>query len=84
MGIKTYRPYTETRRFQTSLTFEEITTSEPHKPLLEPKTRISGRNNHGEITIWRRGRTVGYRPDWKKAYVKLRAGEKVPEYVESA
>jgi large subunit ribosomal protein L23 len=32
----------------------------------------------------RRGRTFGYRPDWKKAYVKLKAGEKVPEYVESA
>jgi large subunit ribosomal protein L23 len=31
----------------------------------------------------RRGRTFGYRPDWKKAYVKLKAGEKVPEYVES-
>jgi large subunit ribosomal protein L2 len=55
MGIKTYRPYTETRRFQTGLTFEEITTSKPYKPLLEPKTRISGRNNQGEITIWRRG-----------------------------
>jgi len=55
MGIKTYRPYTETRRFQTGLTFEEITTSRPHKPLLEPKSRISGRNNHGELTIWHRG-----------------------------
>ena len=55
MAIKTYRPYTETRRFQTGLTFEEITTSQPHKPLLEPKNRISGRNNQGEITIWRRG-----------------------------
>jgi len=32
----------------------------------------------------RRGRTFGFRPDWKKAYVKLQAGEKVPEYVESA
>ena len=32
----------------------------------------------------RRGRTFGFRPDWKKAYVKLKAGEKVPEYVESA
>jgi large subunit ribosomal protein L23 len=32
----------------------------------------------------RRGRTVGHRPDWKKAYVKLRAGEKVPEYVDNA
>jgi large subunit ribosomal protein L23 len=31
----------------------------------------------------RRGRTSGYRPDWKKAYVKLKAGEKVPEVVEN-
>jgi len=31
----------------------------------------------------RRGRTVGYRSDWKKAYVKLQAGEKVPEYTVS-
>lgn len=29
----------------------------------------------------RRGRYSGYRPDWKKAYVRLRAGEKMPEYV---
>lgn len=55
MGIKTYRPYTETRRFQTGLTFDEITTSTPYRPLLEPKTRISGRNNQGEISIWHRG-----------------------------
>ncbi len=55
MGIKTYKPYTETRRFQTGVTFEEITTSQPYKPLLEPKNRISGRNNQGEITIWHRG-----------------------------
>jgi large subunit ribosomal protein L2 len=55
MGIRTYRPYTETRRFQTGLTFEELTTNRPHKPLVEPKQRISGRNNRGELTIWRRG-----------------------------
>jgi large subunit ribosomal protein L2 len=55
MGIKTFRPYTETRRFQSVLTFDEITGTEPHKPLLEPKSRISGRNNHGEITIRHRG-----------------------------
>ncbi len=30
----------------------------------------------------RRGRFAGYRADWKKAYVKLKAGEKVPEYAE--
>jgi len=55
MGIKTYRPYTETRRFQTGLTFDEITVNRPYKPLVEPKQRISGRNNQGELTIWRRG-----------------------------
>jgi large subunit ribosomal protein L2 len=55
MGIRTYRPYTETRRFQTGLTFEELTTNRPHKPLVQPKQRISGRNNQGHLTIWRRG-----------------------------
>jgi large subunit ribosomal protein L23 len=29
----------------------------------------------------RRGKYTGFRPDWKKAYVKLKAGEKLPEYV---
>ena len=29
----------------------------------------------------RRGKYAGYKPDWKKAYVKLKAGEKLPEYV---
>jgi large subunit ribosomal protein L23 len=30
----------------------------------------------------RRGRFAGYRADWKKAYVKLQDGQKVPEYAE--
>jgi len=29
----------------------------------------------------RRGKFTGFRPDWKKAYVRLKAGEKLPEYV---
>src|ERR1700722_6981511 len=29
-----------------------------------------------------RGRFAGYRADWKKAYVRLKAGEKMPEYAE--
>ncbi len=32
----------------------------------------------------RRGKFAGYKPDWKKAYVRLRAGEKVPDYAETA
>ena len=31
----------------------------------------------------RRGRFAGYRPDWKKAYVRLRSGEKMPEYAQN-
>ena len=31
----------------------------------------------------RRGRFTGYRPDWKKAYVTLREGEKMIEYGEN-
>jgi large subunit ribosomal protein L23 len=31
----------------------------------------------------RRGRFAGFRPDWKKAYVRLKAGQKMPEYVQN-
>lgn len=37
-------------------------------------------NNVGKMR--RRGRFSGYRSDWKKAYVKLKPGQKVPEYAE--
>jgi len=37
---------------------------------------------HGKIK--RQGRFAGQRPDWKKAYVKLREGEKIPEFLEGA
>ena len=29
----------------------------------------------------KRGRYAGFLPDWKKAYVRLKAGEKMPDYV---
>jgi large subunit ribosomal protein L23 len=37
---------------------------------------------HGKVK--RQGRFSGQRSDWKKAYVKLRAGEKLPEFFEGA
>jgi large subunit ribosomal protein L23 len=37
---------------------------------------------HGKIK--RQGRFAGQRPDWKKAYVRLRDGEKMPEFLEGA
>ncbi len=35
-----------------------------------------------EGKLRRRGKFAGYRSDWKKAYVKLKAGEKVPDFAE--
>ena len=35
-----------------------------------------------EGKLRRRGRFAGYRPDWKKAYVRLKKGEKVPDFAE--
>jgi large subunit ribosomal protein L23 len=32
----------------------------------------------------RQGRYSGRRPDWKKAYVRLRDGEKLPEFLQGA
>ncbi len=37
---------------------------------------------HGKVK--RQGRFAGQRPDWKKAYVRLRPGESVPEFLEGA
>jgi large subunit ribosomal protein L23 len=38
--------------------------------------------SHGKIK--RQGRFAGHRSDWKKAYVKLREGAKMPEFLEGA
>ena len=37
-------------------------------------------SNAGKLR--RRGRTSGYRSDWKKAYIRLKPGQKIPEYAE--
>jgi large subunit ribosomal protein L2 len=56
MGIKKLKPTSPARRYQTYLTRDELTKgAKPEKSLLEPKTRISGRNNDGRITVRRRG-----------------------------
>jgi large subunit ribosomal protein L23 len=34
-----------------------------------------------EGKLRRRGRYAGYKPDWKKAYVRLKTGEKLPDYI---
>ena len=55
MGIKTYRPYTPSRRQMTGSDFSEITKTTPEKSLLAPKSRQAGRNNQGKITVRHRG-----------------------------
>ena len=55
MGIKTYNPYTPSRRHMTSSDFSEITKSTPEKSLLVSLQKQSGRNNQGKITVRHRG-----------------------------
>ena len=55
MGIKTYNPYTPSRRQMTGSDFSEITKKTPEKSLRDSKSRQAGRNNQGKITVRHRG-----------------------------
>ena len=55
MGIKTYNPYTPSRRHMTGSDFSEITKDTPEKSLLVSLQKRSGRNNLGKITVRHRG-----------------------------
>src|SRR5574339_619815 len=55
MPVKERKPINASSRFQTYLTFEEITKDRPHKALTEGKSRSGGRNNKGQLTSWWRG-----------------------------
>jgi large subunit ribosomal protein L2 len=55
MAIKTVKPTSPGRRFQTYSTFEEITRSQPEKSLLRPQNKSGGRNSYGRITSRYRG-----------------------------
>ena len=55
MGIKTYNPYTPSRRQMTGSDFAEITKTTPEKSLTESLKKNAGRNNQGKITVRHRG-----------------------------
>jgi large subunit ribosomal protein L2 len=55
MPLRSYKATSPGLRQMTRSTFEEITTDKPHKPLLEPQKRTSGRNNAGRRTVRHRG-----------------------------
>ena len=55
MGIRTYNPYTPSRRNMTGSDFSEITKTTPEKSLLAKKSKTAGRNNQGKITVRHHG-----------------------------
>ena len=55
MGIKTYNPYTPSRRHMTGSDFSEITCSTPEKSLLVSLNKNAGRNGQGKITVRHQG-----------------------------
>ena len=55
MAIKSFNPYSPSRRFITVSTFEEITVSKPHRPLVTKLSKHAGRNNTGKTTVRHQG-----------------------------
>ena len=55
MGIKTYNPYTPSRRNMTGSDFSEITKKTPEKSLTTSLKKNAGRNNQGKITVRHQG-----------------------------
>src|ERR687887_349252 len=85
MPIRKYNPTSPGQRFQTVQVFDEITTSEPFKPLVEPLHRSGGRNNQGELTSWWRGgghkrlyRIIDFKRDKKNIPAKVETIEYDP------
>ena len=55
MGIKSYNPYTPSRRHMTGSDFSEITAAKPEKSLVTSLKKNAGRNNQGKITVRHQG-----------------------------
>ena len=63
MPIKSYRPTTPTRRFQTVVSREDITKQKPEKSLTAGKKRTGGRNSTGRVTS--RFRSGGHKKSYR-------------------
>jgi large subunit ribosomal protein L2 len=55
MPIRKYKPTSPGRRGMSVQTYDELTVTEPYKPLTETIKKSGGRNNTGEVTMWWRG-----------------------------
>jgi len=85
MAIRKYNPTSPGVRGKTALTFDEITVSEPYRPLTEPLHRSGGRNSQGELTSWWRGgghkrlyRVIDFKRDKKDIPAKVATVEYDP------
>jgi len=65
MPVRKYKPTSPGRRFMATPSFEEITSSEPERSLLEKLPNRAGRNNQGRITVRHRG------GDGRRAYRRI-------------
>ena len=63
MGIKTFNPYTPSRRHMTGSDFKEITAKSPEKSLVVSLKKNAGRNNQGKITVRHQG--GGYKTKYR-------------------
>ena len=80
MPIKKYKPYTPSRRFMTGLTYEELTTSTPHKALTNSIQRHAGRNSAGRISVRHQG--AGHKKLYRQIDFKLNKFD-IPATVET-
>lgn len=55
MAVKSFKPYTPSRRFMTVSSFDEITTDKPERSLVERLLKHAGRNNQGRMTVRHQG-----------------------------
>ena len=69
--------------FEVARSANKIQIKQAVEKLLGAKVADS-RTANAEGMLKRQGRFVGRRNDWKKAYVKLREGEKLPDFLEGA
>jgi len=83
MPIRKYKPTSPGRRFMATPSFEEITSAEPERSLLESLPNRAGRNNQGRITVRHRGgdgRRTYRRIDFKRDKLGVPGKVKTIEY----
>ena len=85
MPLRSYRPTTPSRRYATTLTFEELTKKKPERQLVRTKKRTAGRNAVGTITVRHHGgghkrklRVIDFRRDKAGIAAKVAAIEYDP------